>query len=253
MTLKTNSPELWLPDFPKPASQGHKYDRGHAIIYGAAELTGATRLAAQACAKIGAGLTTVLAQERGDVYRVSLPPHIMVREDISFYDERITACLYGSGGVPKKFTPDFSKFPSIVLDADGLRADNLDSRYVLTPHEGEFSRLFPDIKGTREEKALAAAKRTGAVIVLKGPQTLICYGQEMVINEKASPYLATAGSGDVLAGMITGLCAQAVPPFKAACMAVWVHSRAADLIGPGLVASELSDKISEILANLIKV
>ncbi|MFP4314448.1 MAG: NAD(P)H-hydrate dehydratase, partial [Alphaproteobacteria bacterium] len=229
---------------------GHKYDRGHALIYGAPEMTGATRLAASACARIGAGLTTVLGGNKGDIYRITLPPHIIVRDDLNWDDERVTAKLYGSGGLP--CVVDFKAKIPVILDADALKdvPDKLTPNYILTPHEGEFSKAFPNIKGDKGEKAARVAKEISAIIILKGDDTVIAHPDGRVIqNTHASPYLASAGTGDVLAGMITGLCTQGMEPFYASCAAVWMHGEAGRRIGPGLVADDIHGKIPEILRD----
>ena len=245
-----NCPALWLKALEAPHRDTHKYKRGSAAIYAAPEMCGATNLATQSCARMGAGLVNVLAGANADLFRAILPAHIIVRDDLNWFDERVTARLYGSGGMPCKI--DFSKQLSSVLDADALQSDildKLDDHYILTPHEGEFARLFPDIDLTdRESAATEAAKRSGAIVVLKGANTIITHSDgRIVVNENSSPYLATAGTGDVLAGMITGLCAQGIDPFYAACAAVWIHGEAGKRIGAGLVASDIPDKIPEIL------
>ena len=243
-----NHPDLWLEHFPQKNAEAHKYDFGHALIYGAPELTGATRLAASACARIGAGLTTVLAGGNGDVYRKSLPAHIMVRDDMRWSDPRVTARLYGSGGLAKGVKISLNR--SCVIDADALLCmpEQLNENTVLTPHDGEFAKAFPDIQGSRLERVVSAAKHTGAVIVLKGPDTIIAHPDgRVVINAHSAPCLATAGTGDVLAGLITGLLAQNMPAFEAACAAVWIHGDAALHYGPGLVASDLIDFIPKVL------
>ena len=249
--MKDNHPDLWKDCFPIPKQESHKYDRGHAVIYGAPELTGATRLAAGACARIGAGLTTVLCTtETTSIYRTTLPAHIMVRDNLTYRDPRITARLYGPGGLPKDCKISLSR--PAVLDADALKTlpDTLNEHTILTPHEGEFKAAFPHIEGTALEKAQIAAKETGALIVLKGAHTIIAHPDgRSVINTHATPYLATAGSGDVLAGMITGLLAQHMPPFETACATAWLHGEAARRIGPGLVASDLPESIPQILRD----
>lgn len=245
-----NCPELWRDNLPVKTPDQHKYDHGHALIYGAPQMTGATRLASAACARMGTGLTTVLAGEKGDVYRSSLPPHIIVRDDPGWSDERVTARLYGSGGLPCKV--DFTKDIPTVLDADALAdlPQKLSPNYILTPHEGEFARTFPAIEGNKLEKAQRASERTGAVIVLKGPDTIITAPEgRCVVNTHSSPYLATAGTGDVLAGMITGFLAQGMEPFAAGCAAVWLHGEAARQIGPGLVTGDLIDILSEVRSD----
>ena len=242
-----NTPDLWFTDFPQREADSHKYDYGHALIYGAPELTGATRLAASACARIGAGLTTVLAKE-GDVYRGTLPAHIMVRDNTAWSDKRVSARLYGPGGMAKGVKISLNR--SCVLDADALLCmpDKLNEQTVLTPHGGEFAKAFPDIEGSREDKALNAARRTGAVIVLKGVETVVAHPDgRCVVNKHDSSNLSTAGTGDVLAGLVTGLLAQGMPAFEAACAAVWIHGDAALKFGPGLVATDLIDLIPKVL------
>ncbi len=246
-----NKPSLWREHLPVKAANAHKYDCGHAVVYGAAELTGATRLAVESCARMGAGLVSVLAPPGTfDIYRTALPAHILVRNDLSWWDERISAVLYGPGGLPVPVT--IRDIPT-VLDADALGAlpENLHDNVVLTPHEGEFARVFPAIGGSREERAMQAARDSSAIIVLKGAKTVIAHPDGLcVVNDHASPYLATAGTGDVLAGMITGLAAQGMNPFNAACAAVWMHGDAALRFGVGLVATDLPGMLPQVLKAL---
>jgi NAD(P)H-hydrate repair Nnr-like enzyme with NAD(P)H-hydrate dehydratase domain len=247
-----NAPSLWLNEFPRRMADSHKYDYGHALIYAAPELTGATRLAAESCSRMGAGLVTVLSpRAAANVYRASLPAHIMVRDDLEWNDDRVTARLYGSGGISVE--PDFSSGISMVLDADALidLPKKLHDKIVLTPHEGEFARAFPDLRGSKTERAAFAAKQSGAVVVLKGSETVIAAPDGHVVsNTHATPWLATAGTGDVLAGMITGLLAQGMAVFSASCAAVWIHGEAALRFGPGLVASDLPYMLPGVLKDL---
>ena len=248
---QVNKPELWRSRYPVPAGNGHKYDRGSAVIYGAPELTGATRLAASACARMGAGLTTVLCTlETAVIYRSSLPAHIMVRDDLHWNDSRVSARAYGCGGLARGVKIKTSG--AAVLDAQALLSlpEGLHENIVLTPHEGEFAKAFPAISGSREERAVKAAQATGAVVVLKGAKTVIVHPDgRVVVQGESSPYLASAGTGDVLAGMITGLLAQGMGGFDAACAAVWIHAQAGQKLGAGLVASDLPDIIPEIIKD----
>ncbi len=247
--MKVNAPELW--DVPKPGQADHKYSRGMAVIYGAPLMTGATRLAASAAARAGAGLVTVLAPPgTGSIYRISLPAHIIVRDDMQWYDPRITAQLWGPGGLDVKIM--LAGVTPAVIDADGLFAlpEKLHENVVLTPHEGEFLRLFPDFKGKKTEKALMASQKSGAIVVLKGAESIIAHPDgRIVVNNHASSYLASAGTGDVMAGMIAGLLAQGMEPFDAACAGVWMHGEAGIRLGAGLVASDIPDILPLILRN----
>lgn len=272
-TAQDNHPDLWKARFPHRKADDHKYDHGHAVIVGAAKMTGATRLAAEACARIGAGLTTVIAPPgTGEIYRRTLAPHVIVedrRNGLSAHlsDDRRNVCLIGPGAgrdnadvLQKDVFDTLQTKKMAVLDADALNCfensrekfyNLLNKNYILTPHEGEFSRLFPDIKGSKIDRAQTAADRTGAAVVLKGPDTVIAApGQKPFINTNAPPWLATAGSGDVLAGMITGLAAQGMEPFDAACAAVWIHGKAARLFGEGLTAPDITSKIPVVLREI---
>jgi hydroxyethylthiazole kinase-like uncharacterized protein yjeF len=247
-----NNPDLWINTLPV-RNNGHKYDYGHAFIYGAPEMTGASRLAASACARMGAGLVSVLcANEAYNIYRTTLPSHIIVQNDLKYKHDKLSARLYGSGGLPCK--PDFEQDIPTVLDAEALKylPDRLSSNYILTPHDGEFAKTFPDIKGDKQKKALVAASQTNAIIVLKGAETIIAHPDRRVVtNHHSSPMLASGGTGDVLAGMITGLLAQGMDPFHAACAAVWIHGEAGLTIGHGLVASDIEAILPKILTMLI--
>ncbi|GJL84915.1 MAG: hypothetical protein DHS20C02_06900 [Micavibrio sp.] len=248
----TNHPDLWQERLPRKTVDGHKYDYGHAVIYGAPVLTGATRLAAESCARMGAGLVTVLAnEETANIYRETLKPHILVRDDLTWDDERVTARLYGSGGLSVE--PEYKSKRPTVLDADALQnlPKRLEENYILTPHEGEFTHAFPDIKGSKLMRAQQAAQEINAIIVLKGHDTIIAHPEgRVVINDNAPETLATAGTGDVFAGMITGLVAGGIEPFWASCAAAWIHGEAARRFGVGLVASDLPDIIPDVLRDL---
>lgn len=277
-----NTPDLWLDYFPRYQVDGHKYDRGHAVIYGAPKLTGATRLAASSCARL-CGVTTVVApfDDVASLYRTTLPAHVMVEELLSkpekhVVDPRRAAVLVGSGG---GYGGEFfcnlcyrlwemEHINGIVLDAEGFKAWRggyvadfaafVRRPTIVTPHEGEFHHVFSDhpwnkdvLRGDRAEQAQKAARKLDAIVVLKGAKTVIADNTRVVVNEDAPPYLATAGSGDVLAGMITGLLAAGMEPFWAACAGVWLHSRTAEIVGAGLVASDLPDKIPYVLQETL--
>lgn len=256
--MPNNNPEIWLSDFPFPKDDLHKYDRGHAVIFGALELSGATRLAASACSRIGAGLVTVIANLISDVYRISLPADIMVHEGKAEGLRGVKALLGGPGGICHDYRTmllENSLGAKRVFDAGAIPEEMdwhyLDSDCVLTPHEGEFRALFPWLEDDKVKSASKAAEITNAIIVLKGPQTIIAHPDgRVVINDRPNPYLAKAGTGDVLAGFITGLLAQGMKPFEGACAAVWIHSQAGDSLGPGLTSCDLEYAVPEILWNL---
>jgi len=268
-----NHPDLWKSAFPHKKTEEHKYSHGHAVIAGAPKMTGATRLAAEACARIGAGLTTVIAPAgAATVYRETLAPHVIIEDRTDglkahLADERRNAVLVGPGAgqddasaLQADILDVLRTQKTVILDADALTVfgsdreklySALNNNSILTPHEGEFARLFPDLDGFKTQRAQKAAQASGAVIVLKGPDTVIVAPDgRTVINTNAPPWLATAGSGDVLAGMIVGLAAQGMAPFDAACAAVWIHGAAAYLFGEGLVASDIATKIPAVLGEL---
>lgn len=254
----SNSPDLWLASFPTPVADGHKYNRGHLAILGAPALTGATRLAASAGSRIGAGLVSVLSHDQVDVYRASLPPDIMVTSGLLSGLKRVTACLLGPGGYEASRLDDVLRLEDnvpLVLDADAIDIWNQISHpAILTPHEGEFSRVFPNLTGDRAKRSSEAAFKTQAVIVLKGRETLIAAPNgHICVNTHASPWLAKAGTGDVLAGIIAGLLAQGMSRFEAACAAVWLHGDAALRLGPGLIAGDLEAVLPAVLGDLLDV
>ena len=250
-----NDPKLWSNTLPRPAADGHKYDRGYAAIYGAADLTGATRLAAAACSRMGAGLVGVVAEGRGDVYRASLPPDIMVARNVP---EKANVLLGGPGGIAPEQKEELlaaSDRDARVFDAGAIPGENrfgsLDDTCILTPHVGEFERLFGAMDNA-EKAARAVTERSGAVIILKSSRTVIVDPTgRTVVNTHGSPYLAKAGTGDVLAGMIAGLVAQGMPPFEASCAAVWMHGEAGRRIGCGLIAGDIADHLPAILDMLL--
>ncbi len=266
-----NAPDWWLENLPRPHLESHKYTRGHALVAGGAVMTGAGRLAARAAARIGAGLVTVAAPEAVfQVYATALTGVIVqpiaalgnFRELLA--DHRRNAALIGPGAGVGGETRDkalaiLAAGKRTVLDADALTSFAEDpqslfaairSPVVMTPHEGEFARLF-ETAGSKLEKARRAARASGAVIVLKGADTVIAAPDgRAAINANAPPELATAGSGDVLSGMILGLLAQEMEPFEAASAAVWLHGDAAFRIGAGLVSDDLVEGLIPALRDL---
>lgn len=271
MDVQSNSPILWLSHVPMPQSQDYKYRRGHALIAGGYPMTGAARLSARAAARMGAGLVTIaVPQITFPIYAASLTS-IMVHPlktppdfDALLKDARFSSFLIGPGAGINDDTQGhvlsvLATGKPAVLDADAISVFQNDhqklfqaigSPCVLTPHEGEFERLF-DLSGDRLTRAREAAMQSGAIIVLKGHETVIAAPDgRAIINQNAPPFLATAGSGDVLSGIILGLLAQNMEPFLAAACAVWVHGEAANDFGPGLMAEDLPDLIPTVLRRL---
>jgi len=272
-----NEPDLWLRQFPRERVDQHKYDRGHAVVVaGAPENGGAARLGARAALRVGAGLVTLVAAPEAVPINACHLNAIMVRTyDGAFglgkilADHRKNAVLIGPGlGVDdQSFELTLTSLRSnaaVVVDADAISSAALDTpRFfdgikrsalrpvVLTPHEGEFSRLFPGLAGSKLERARAASALSGAIVVLKGPDTVIAEpAGRAAINHNAPPSLATAGSGDVLAGMITGLLAQGMPAFEAAASAVWMHGEAAKEFGRGLISEDLPEMLPRVLRRV---
>jgi ADP-dependent NAD(P)H-hydrate dehydratase / NAD(P)H-hydrate epimerase len=280
-----NSPSLWQQRYPFPTLDGHKYKRGHAVVVsGPAHATGAARLGARGALRVGAGLVTVasppdaLAANAAHLTAIMLAPFDGARglADI-LSDERRNAVLIGPGAgislATRLLVQVALEFDAaIVLDADALTSFTLDQDddaepvvnhlfsliaenpqrpIVMTPHEGEFKRLFGDLPGSKLDRAREAARIGGAVMVLKGADTVIAAPDgRAAINDNAPPWLATAGSGDVLAGMITGLLAQGMSGFDAACAAVWLHGECAATFGPGLIAEDLPELLPRVLTGL---
>lgn len=270
-TCWRNGPALWLDRVPVPRGDTHKYHRGHALILGG-PMTGAGRLAAQAARRIGAGLVS-LAVPPGTaaIYAADHPGAIVLEcpdraalADI-LRDPRRNALLAGPGAGTGPDLRDtvaavLATGRPTVLDADAIStfagtaeslAGLVRGACVLTPHEGEFARLFPDIEGDRLARAREAARRLGAVLVLKGSDTVIAAPDgKAAINDNAPADLATAGSGDVLAGLVLGLLAQRMPAFEAACAAVWLHGAAAGNDAAALIAEDIPDRLPGLLQRL---
>ena len=267
-----NAPALFARHWPWRTPGDHKYRFGHALVLGGATATGAGRLACRAALRVGAGLVTACvpaaalptyAQDTAAV--ITAPVDDDAALDRLLADDRLNALLLGPGaGVGAATQARARKLlatgRSVVLDADALTsfagaADALAAAIqgptVLTPHAGEFARLFPEIDGDKLARARAAARQSGAVVLLKGADTVVAAPDgRAAINANAPPELATAGAGDVLAGLVAGTLAQGLAVFEAACAAVWLHGRAAQGAGPGLIADDLPDRVPGALAAL---
>lgn len=270
-TTHENAPALWLDQYPWPGAEDHKYRRGHALVVGGEIMTGAARLASRAAGRVGAGLVTLAAPHAAWPVYASALTSVIVRpvgglEDFRALlgDARRNAILLGPGGgttlaLREMVLAALGTRRSAVLDADALTvfADEpaallgaIAGPTALTPHEGEFARLFR-LDGDKLARARAAAASSRAVIVLKGPDTVIAAPDgRAVVNANAPPELASGGTGDVLAGMITGLLAQGMDPFAAASAAVWLHGEVGQAVGPGLVAEDLLGVLPGVLRGL---
>jgi hydroxyethylthiazole kinase-like uncharacterized protein yjeF len=272
--LHENTPSLW--QFPWPRAQAHKYDRGHAVVVsGPAHATGAARLAARAALRVGAGLVSVASPPDAMAVNAAHLTAIMLKsfegaEGLTelLSDQRLNALVIGPGlgiGGETRALVDaaLKSGAAVVLDADALTSfkddpealfNRLHDRCVLTPHAGEFERLFPallDANASKVDATRQASARAGCVILLKGGDTVIADPSgRCAINANAPPALATAGAGDVLAGLIAGLLAQRMSAFDAAACGAWLHGDAADRFGPGLIAEDLPEMMPEVLTGL---
>ena len=267
-----NGPAVWRAAYPWPQAAGHKYARGLALINGGGVMTGAARLAARGALRAGAGLVTIASPATAAAVYRGDQPGVIVREaaDSEAFaalvgDPRTAAILVGPGNgvgvaTAERVTAALASGKPCVLDADALSsfagrfdalAAGLGGACVLTPHEGEFRRLF-NAPGSKLSRGRAAAAASGAVVLLKGADTVVAAPDGRAsINCDAPATLATAGSGDVLAGFVVALLAQGMAPFEAASAAVWLHGAAAVAAGPGLIAEDLPDRLPAVLARLV--
>lgn len=277
LQVSENHPDLWLTHFPQPQLNMNKYDRGHVLVLGGAELTGASRLAAQAAQRIGAGLVTIAApQSAFMIYAASLAS-IMVRtvdEDENFtasfqallQDKRRNVALLGPGAgdnavaIKAAVQLALTEGKNCVIDADAISAFAGDAaalkalihpQCILTPHDGEFARLFDKIIDPKLDKisrAKAAAAYMGCPVLLKGADTVIATAEGIaIVNTNAPATLSTAGAGDVLAGFIAGLMAQGTDAFIAGCIGAWLHGAVAAEFGPCLIAEDLITGLPNVL------
>lgn len=273
-TYFLNSPSLWNDFIKEPSPSDHKYTRGACLIVGTGSMPGAVRLATRAARRVGAGLVRLMCKaEEYPIFATVAWGEVVtpIKKAKDFLewtlDSRFHALLWGPGSLPKGSTREqalvllASKKPC-VLDGGALSSfegktqelqSHLHENVILTPHEGEFYRLFPHLAflQNKAEKTRMAAIESGVVIVLKGYDTIIASPNgQIIINGNAPATLATAGTGDVLAGLMVGLLAQGISPFQAAATAVWIHGEAANRVGLGLIAEDLSDQVPAILKLL---
>jgi len=244
--VTTDSYEITPPQLPPLDPGGHKYDRGlvHAL---AGEMPGAIALAAKATARAGAGYVRVSTSRHIE----NLPSSVVQVDTAEVNDERIGCLLVGPGmgDIPQVLTLALTSKAPKVLDADAIShlgdPDRLKGQdAVITPHDGEFERLFGKIEGTKPERALEAARRSDAVVVYKGPDTLVASPDGRIgFRPPAPAWLASAGTGDVLAGVIAGMRARGLPAFEAACAGVWLQGVAAEIAGPEMIADDLADAV----------
>ncbi|HUW80825.1 MAG TPA: NAD(P)H-hydrate dehydratase [Acidocella sp.] len=251
-----NGPALW--SLPARAATGHKYASGDVTVL-CGTMPGAARLACAAARRAGAGMVTLAT----DMPMILPEAGLIMRADpleVLLQDARRHTWVCGPGLGAKagetlaRLIASGSK--NIVADADALTAcagapEKLRGATVITPHEGEFARVFGPLGADRLEATRAAAKATGAVTVLKGADTVIAAPDgRAAINANAPPWLATGGTGDVLSGIIAALLAQGMAPFEAACAGVYVHGATAQKIGPGLIAEDIPERLGVVMAAL---
>lgn len=262
-----NTPSLWRTHLPRLTYRSHKYNRGYAAVYSLGlRSSGAVKLAASAALRTGPGAVAVVCDDDElAVYASSLTSVMYKLHEEIVSDKRVTAVLIGPGGelsydslketVLRVLREDASR--GYVLDAGAITVFRNDSaalfsciksrRVIMTPHEGEFEKLFPHLRGSVVERATAAASESGAIVVLKGHDTVIAAPDgRLAVNNNAPSSLATIGSGDVLAGMITGLLATGMDEFHAACCGVWMHGECGKKYSLGLIADDIIDKIPEV-------
>lgn len=265
-----NGPQLW--QLPAPLADTHKYARGGVLVWsGPALATGAARLAATAALRVGAGAVTLAGSHDALlVHAAHVTAVMLAAADAQGFGQmalgtKVTALCVGPGAGPQAraaATAALGAGKALVLDADALTAfagdaghlarmiGRQDRPVVLTPHEGEFAQAFPHHSGSRLARARAAAAETGAIVILKGAESVIAAPDgRAAINGHAPAWLATAGSGDVLAGLVAGLLAQGMEGFQAAAAACWLHGDAGHRLGPGLIAEDLCGPVMrEVLA-----
>jgi len=243
--------EVGPPELPALEPDGHKYDRGLVQAL-AGKMPGAIALAAKSAARAGAGYVKVTTSRSID----GLPSAIVQTDTAEINDPRIGCLLVGPGmgDIPQVLTLALTSRAPKVVDADAIAHAGEPERFkgqdaILTPHEGEFRKLFGNLPGTKADRALDSARRSGAVVIYKGSDTLIASPDgRLGFRPPAPAWLASAGTGDVLAGLTAAMRARGLPAFEAACAAVWLHGRAAEIAGPQMIADDLADAIPQALA-----
>ena len=271
-----NAPPLWAKSFPVPQLADHKYSRGHVVVAsGGLASTGAARLAARGALRAGAGLVTLASPREALAVNAAASLAVMVRpvddaNELSDFlsDRRRNVVVLGPGGGVGNAMQDLVRAAlrgdrAVVLDADALTSFAGDPRAlmsalqgrqaatVLTPHEGEFARLFRHT-GSKLERARRAAAEANSIVLVKGADTVVAAPDgRATIADNAPPWLATAGSGDVLAGFIAGLLAQGMPAFEAATAAVWLHGEVGAEAGPGLISEDLPEALPKVYRRLL--
>ena len=272
-SLAHNTPELWA--LPRADWSDHKYSRGSLVVVGGGVMTGAARLAGRAARRIGAGLLTyAVPAAAADVYAIAEAGALIVRRktprDLArlLVDARHKAVVIGPGlgrglGARTLVRTALAGTQAVVLDADALSAfaakpeglfallHKRTAPVIMTPHVGEFQRLFGEGKGGKIAAARKAAKASGAVIVLKGPDTVVAAPDgRAAVSDNAPFWLASGGTGDVQAGMVGGLLAQGMAGFEAACAGTWLHGAAGAACGRGLIAEDLAEALPKLLKSL---
>lgn len=272
VALFENGPAIWGRAFPCPSVEAHKHARGHVMVAsGSRTHTGAARLSARAALRVGAGLVTVLSPTDALEENAGQLTAIMLRAggdaDAFANAAQSAQCLaigpaFGTNDTERRKLEaalGAKNRCAMVIDADAITMlaplqRKLDAHDVLTPHVGEFKRAFPTVlesSPSRVEAARTAAVQAGCIVLLKGPDTVVAApGGRAVVNTTGTPFLATAGSGDVLAGFISGLIGQGMPSFEAAAAGAWLHGKCAEAFGVGLIAEDLPEILPRVLSDL---
>ena len=272
-----NTMDLWKSHFPRPNEYDHKYSRGHLLVQSGDKFsTGASRLASLSALRVGAGIVTLASTDESAMINAAHLTSVMVKnintkkDFIDFYNKRkVNAFLIGPGCGLTKYTKELSLVAiktglPVVLDADSISVfedepnelfsaiKKYNKNVILTPHEGEFKRIFKNSIGSKISKASKASRESSAIIIYKGNDTIISSpNSHLAISDKTSPFLATAGSGDILAGICAGLLSQGMDAFMAACAGQWFHKKIGEISGPGMIADDMPGFIETFLPNIL--